>query len=119
MAEVYGQNCGSYKIDYFPKYSFFAFSISGVNKDPNGNTYTDVGTLKSGTADDVGRYTVTMVTYQDKNDPTNGFSSPYRGAMPDATQTFTITITPCVVASYNSVAVQGDISYRIGDPNKT
>ena len=32
---------------------------------------------------------------------------------------FTITITPCVVASYNNVSVQGDITDRIGDPDKT
>ena len=32
-------------------------------------------------------------------------------------QTFTLTINPCAVASYVSVAVQGDITYRIGDPD--
>ena len=62
MESVYGQDCGSYAIDYFPSYPFFDFSKSGAT-DQRGNEYLDTGTFTSGTLDDVGQYEVTMLIY--------------------------------------------------------
>ena len=78
--------------DYYPQLPFFAFSQTGTNLDPRGNPYTDLGTLTAGTMADVGQHTVTLVTYQDINDPTHGYSSPYRGIIPQHEQQFTLTI---------------------------
>ena len=54
IAFSYGQDCGGYKIDVTPKYPFFTFSMSGINKDPQNRTYTDMGTFKAGKIDDIG-----------------------------------------------------------------
>jgi len=94
IANVYGQNCGSYKIESYPKYPFFAFSMSG-STDPQGMAYTDLGTFSAGTIDEIGQYTVTMVTYQDIADPDHGYFNPSRGVIPTSEQLFILTINPC------------------------
>ena len=53
-----------------------------MNKDSYGRSYTDTGTLTAGSVNDIGKYTVTIVTYQDIDDPTNGYFDPIRGVIP-------------------------------------
>lgn len=77
MESVYGQNCGSYRIESFPTYPWFDFSITGANLNPNGQPYTDLGTFVTSGLDDVGRYPVTMRTYQDVADTTHGYTDPF------------------------------------------
>ena len=108
MSYTYKQDCGGFKIDYSPKPSFFSFRKSGST------SYSDLGTLTAGTIDDIGRYTITMITYQDINDPADGFSIPFRGIIPSAEQPFLLTINPCSVSSLQSSSAISDITYRIG-----
>ena len=82
MGYVYNQDCGSYGIDYYPKYSFFEITETGTKFDDQGRTYMDLGTFRAGTLNDIGEYTVTILSYQDQDNPEHGFNIPYRGVMP-------------------------------------
>lgn len=112
MNSVYGQDCGSYSIDYYPKYPFFSFSKAG-SVDYAGRPYTDLGTFVTGTLDDVGQYPVTMVTYQEATDAEQGFSQPYVGNIPLAEQQFMLTINPCTVNKMDANVKQPDMQYFV------
>ena len=86
MEDVYLQDCGGYGVRYYPEYPFFSFRASGSGQDARGDPYPDTATFTAGTMADVGQYPVTMVVYQDVNDPQHGFTSPYRGIVPAVEQ---------------------------------
>ena len=78
-----------------------------------------MGTLTAGTLNDIGQHTVTLEVYQDIDNPDHGYNAPLRGIMESSFQTFTLTIKPCTVNSIESTEVVSDITYNIGDAEKS
>ena len=74
-----------------------------MNLDMQGRPFTDLGSLTAGTVDDVGQYTVTLVTSQDATNSNNGYFQPERGFLPQQSQDVILTIHPCLVTTYGSI----------------
>ena len=64
----------------------FYFVIYFVKIQSQLGRVTDTGTFTAGTIDDIGQYTVSMITYQDSTNPDHGYFSPFRGVLAQVEQ---------------------------------
>ena len=60
----------------------------------------DLLTLSSNSVDDIGIYDLQMNIVQDENEPTHGFTQPYRGTVATISYDFQVTVNPCLINSF-------------------
>lgn len=81
---------------------FLEISETALNLDYLGRPYPDLARLTAATLDDIGEHMVTIKVYQDIADADDGFTTPYRGVVPEMEYDITVTIHPCDVTVLQS-----------------
>lgn len=107
---TFEMNCGKYDVTLAPSKTFLTVSASGINLDPYASPFIDTLTLSGATVADIGVHNFQMTVSQDVNVSGQGFTSPYRGAIPSITYDFTVTVDPCAIQSYIASVTVADVS---------